>query len=64
MKRVAIKVLIAFAFGLGFSLLIEVGIPLVLEATGAKRLAPPQPPPEPPEFTHFDPPKVPTFAPR
>lgn len=63
-KRVAIEVVIAVAFGIGFSLLIEVGIPLVLKATGAKRLVPPQPPSEPPAFPHFHPPKVPTFVPR
>ena len=55
LKRAVIGTLIAFAFGLVFSLLIEVGIPLVLEATGAKKLVPYQPPPDPPKFPDFAP---------
>lgn len=63
-KKAAIRTLIAFAFGLGFALLIEVGIPLVLDATGAKKLVPPATPPEPPQFPRFDLPKVPIFITR
>ena len=37
LKRALIGTLIAFAFGLAFSLLIEVGIPLKLQASGAKK---------------------------
>ncbi len=63
-RRVAVKILIAFAFGLVFSGLIEVGIPLILEASGSKKLVLPTPPPKPPTFPHFDPPKAPLFKPR
>ena len=63
-KRAVIVTLIAFAFGLVFSLLMGVGIPLILEASGAKKLASPPRPPEPPMFPRFPPIKAPVFVPR
>lgn len=59
LRRAVIGTLIAFAFGLVFAVLIEVGIPLILEASGAKKLVPPPRPPEPPPFPRFAPIQVP-----
>ena len=64
LKRAVIVTLIAFAFGLVLSLLIKVGIPFILEASGAKKLALPLRPAEPPTFPRFSPIKAPVIVPR
>lgn len=64
LKRAVIGTVIAFAFGLVFAGLIKVGIPLILESSGAKKLVPPPPPPQPPEFPKFAPLMGPGSAPR